>query len=76
MIYALYVIQILVCLALITLITTSDKEEGGLGGALGGGSGGNKGRYKPGYEEQMDNITKYIAIAFIVVSLLIAFLSK
>lgn len=67
----LYVMQILVCSALILLVVTADKEEGGLSGAVGGGTGG-RGRYKPGYEEQRDNLTKYVAIMFVVVSLLIA----
>ena len=71
----LYVLQILVCLALIVLVTTSDKEEGGLSGAVGGGGGG-RGHYKPGYEEQRDNLTKYVAWAFVVVSLLIAAFHK
>jgi protein translocase SecG subunit len=71
MLYVIYTIQILICAVLIVLITTSDKEEGGLSGAIGGG-GGSKGRFKPGYEERMDTITKYFAVAFFVFSLIIA----
>ena len=68
----LYVIQILVCATLILLVVTADKEEGGLSSAIGGGSGGGQGRYKPGYEEQRDKLTQYVAWTFVVVSLLIA----
>ena len=67
----LYVLQILVCASLILLVVTADKEEGGLSGAIGGGGGG-RGRYKPGYEEQRDKLTQYVAWTFVAVSLLIA----
>lgn len=71
MIYFLYVLQILVCSVLILLVTTADKEEGGLSAAIGGGGGG-RGRFKPGYEERMDRLTRVFAIAFMVISLGIA----
>jgi protein translocase SecG subunit len=71
MLYAIFIIQILICSVLIGLVTSSDKEEGGLSGAIGGGAG-SRGRFKPGYEERMDIITKYFAIAFFVFSLIIA----
>ena len=72
MVYLMYAIQILICLGLILLVTTSSKDEGGLGSAIGGGGGGSRGRFKPGYEQQMDNITRYFAIGFFVGSLLVA----
>jgi len=73
--YVVYALQIIICSILILLVITADKEEGGLSSAIGGGSGG-KGRYKPGYEEQRDNLTRYTAIAFFVFSLIIAAIHK
>ena len=71
----MYVFQILICCMLILLVVTADKEEGGLGSAIGGG-GGSKGRFKPGYEERMDNLTKYFAWAFMICALIIASLAE
>jgi protein translocase SecG subunit len=75
MIYFFYGLEILVSSLLILMVITSDKEEGGLSSAIGGGAGG-KGRYKPGYEEQKDKITGWLATAFVVVSLIIAAFSN
>ena len=75
----LYIAQFLLAVtavSLIALVTTQTSKESGLG-ALGGGGGDTGGsRFKGGVEEKIDNITKQVAYAFLVLSAIVAILAR
>lgn len=66
------IIYVLVCLALIFVVLRQEDKEGGLSGAIVGGGESywakNKGR---SIEGQLEKATRYLAIVFIVLSVLL-----
>lgn len=69
-----YIVQLVICGVLIWLVMSRSGKDQGLG-ALGGGSQPTS-RFKPGFEQRLDDFTRNIAIAFMVVCLLSAYLNR
>lgn len=68
---ALTVIYIIICIALVILVLMQEGKTAGLGAVSGAAEtywGKNKGRSMEG---AMNKITKYLALAFIVISVLL-----
>jgi protein translocase SecG subunit len=66
----LLVLQALISIALVLLVMSQTTKNEGLTGTIGGNVSANfKG--KPGFEERLQNYTRYIAIAWFVISILI-----
>jgi protein translocase SecG subunit len=66
----LLVLQALISIALVLLVMSQTTKNEGLTGTIGGNVSANfKG--KPGFEERLQNYTRYVAIAWFVVSILI-----
>lgn len=67
----LMIIYAIICLALVALVLMQESKQNGLG-SIGGAAetywGKNKGRSMEG---KMEKITKYLAIGFIVLSLIL-----
>lgn len=63
--------EVLLSLILIALITSQTSKSEGLGGSIGGATSSNF-RFKPGFEERLDSITRNFAVAWMVTCLLIA----
>lgn len=68
----LQIVYILVCIALVFIILKQEGKYGGLSGALTGSSetywAKNKGR---SYEGKLELITKYLAAAFLILSVVL-----
>ena len=66
----LLVLQALVSIALIGLVMSQTTKNEGLTGTIGGNVSANfKG--KPGFEERLQNYTRYTGIAWFVISILV-----
>ena len=69
---AIEIVYILVCIALTFIVLRQEGKTGGLGGALTGSSdtywSKNKGR---SMEETQEKATKYLAAAFIIISVIL-----
>ena len=66
----LLVLQALISIALVLLVMSQTSKNEGLTGTIGGNVSANfKG--KPGFEERLQNYTRYIGIAWFVVSILV-----
>lgn len=68
------VIQIVVSLALFAVVMTQTTKSEGLTGTIGGKSESNF-RGKPGTEEKLQEITKWTAIAFLISSAIVGYIS-
>jgi preprotein translocase subunit SecG len=67
----LSIIQIFLAIGLIFIVAIQQTKNEGLSGSIGGQvSSSFKG--KPGFEERLNDITKYLGIGFFVVSILVA----
>lgn len=72
---ALGVIQVLFAIALIFIIDGQQTKNEGLGGTIGGRVQSSfKG--KPGFEERLSEMTKFLGIGFFATSLMIAILAN
>ena len=68
----LSLVQVLLALGLIFIVSIQTTKSEGLSGTIGGQvTSSFKG--KPGFEERLNDITKYLGIGFFVVSVLVAF---
>jgi protein translocase SecG subunit len=67
-----YVLQLISALALIGIVMSQASKSEGLSGTLGGKSE-SAFHGKPGFEEKLDVITKWAAIVFMVVSIMVAY---
>ncbi|MGI4790910.1 MAG: preprotein translocase subunit SecG [Janthinobacterium lividum] len=66
----LLILQALISIALVLLVMSQTTKNEGLTGTIGGNVSANfKG--KPGFEERLQNYTRYIGIAWFVVSILV-----
>lgn len=68
--YILLFVYFVICAALVFLVLVQTSKSEGLSGTL-GGSTQSIFKGKKSFEEQIDKITKYTAIAFIVLSIFI-----
>lgn len=66
------VIQVIAAIALIILMAMQTTKSEGLSGTIGGKT--ESAFSKPGREEQLELVTKYAAIAFLVLSAIFAYL--
>ncbi|MGD2206840.1 MAG: preprotein translocase subunit SecG [Anaerolineae bacterium] len=64
------IIQIIISIALITIILVQAKGQGGLGGIFGGGDSGGVYRTRRGVEKTLFNVTIGLAVAFFIISLI------
>jgi len=68
-------IQVSLAIALIFIIDGQESRNEGLGGTIGGKvSSSFKG--KPGFDERLTEITRYLGIGFFATSILVAFLAS
>ncbi len=68
----LSIVQVLLALGLIFIVSIQTTKSEGLSGTIGGQvTSSFKG--KPGFEERLNDITKYLGIGFFVVTVLVAF---
>jgi protein translocase SecG subunit len=66
----LLVLQALISIALILLVMSQTTKNEGLTGTIGGNVSANfKG--KPGFEERLQNYTRYLGISWFVISILV-----
>ena len=72
------VIQLLACLAIIVIVLMQSGKSAGLSGAIGGGSGDtflSKNKSKT-LDARLARMTKWVAVAFIVLTLVLDFVVK
>ena len=69
---AFYILQLVSALALIFIIMSQASKSEGLSGTLGGKTE-SAFQGKPGLEEKLDEITKWAAVVFMVVSIIVAY---
>lgn len=66
------IVYVLICIALVFIVLRQDSDESGLSSALTGGGNSywakNKGR---SLEGALEKATKYLAVAFVVISILL-----
>ena len=67
------ILQVIFALGLIGIVMTQASKQEGLGGAI---TGKTESAFqgKPGMEEKLDEITKWAAVGFMVVSFLVAYI--
>ena len=70
LLYIVRFFQFAISLALIVLVISQTHKAEGLGTAVGGASQGSSFRGRAGHEEIMSKYTAWMAVAFMVVSLL------
>ncbi len=73
MVTALMVIQLLVSLSLIVAVILQESKGEGLG-SIGGGSTQMLFRSVKGLDQVLERVTKYLAVAFMFLSLLLTFI--
>lgn len=67
----LSIIQVILALGVIFIVAIQQTKSEGLGGVIGGKvSSSFKG--KPGFEDRLNDLTRYLAIGFFVASILVA----
>lgn len=72
------IIQLLACLAIIVVVLMQSGKSAGLSGAIGGGSGDtflSKNKSKT-WDARMARMTKWVAVVFIVLTLVLDFVVK
>jgi preprotein translocase subunit SecG len=67
--WLIWIVQFLVSVGLIIAVVSQTTKHEGLGGTIGGSSSASF-RGRPGMEDQIQRITMYLAIAFMVTSIL------
>jgi protein translocase SecG subunit len=71
----LQIIQVIVGITLVVIVTSQTDKDPGMGGAFGGGGeGGGGSKYSGGYEEKLDDLAKNLSFAFLIISVLVAFI--
>lgn len=69
------VIQMISALALIAIVMSQATKSEGLSGTIGGKTE-SAFQGKPGFEERLDEITKWAAVFFMVASALVAYVAR
>jgi len=77
MLVVFQVLQVLVALGLIllTVVTTTKSEQSGGGGMGWGMIGGKSSSSIAGLEDQLTRLTTYVAVVFLIVSMVVAILN-
>jgi protein translocase SecG subunit len=73
--YLMYGLHAIISLGLIALVVAQTSKSEGLGAAVGGGSGGGSVRGRAGVDEQLAQYTRYVAVAFMIMSALLYMLA-
>lgn len=68
-VWVVWVIQFLISVGLVIAVVSQTARHEGLGGTFGGSSSASF-RGRPGVEDQIQKLTMYLAIAFMVTSIL------
>lgn len=76
MVILLKILLVLVSLTLIAVVLLQPGKSAGLSGAIAGGAEQIIGTKAKGYEKVLERVTKYVAIAFLVLSFVVAYLVK
>ncbi|MGM9992297.1 MAG: preprotein translocase subunit SecG [Candidatus Bruticola sp.] len=73
--YILMFLYLLVCICLTGVVMQREQKQGGLQGMLGGGTAVEHNKYqgKKSFEEQLKTVSNYLAVAFIVLSILVSY---
>lgn len=74
MIIALTILEVLIACGLIATVLLQSGKSAGLSGSIAGGAEAFFGGKKRGIDEFLGKLTKILAVAFMVISLLLAFL--
>ncbi|OEH86825.1 preprotein translocase subunit SecG [Desulfuribacillus stibiiarsenatis] len=74
MVVLLKVLLALVSLALIAVVLLQPGKSAGLSGAITGGAEQMMGTKAKGYERVLERITKFVAIGFLLLSFIVAYL--
>jgi len=74
--YILMAVYLVVCLGLIFAVIRQSGKNEGLGGMLGGGGSQNVFRGKKSMEEQLNTVTNYLAVTFMVLSMVISLVMR
>jgi preprotein translocase subunit SecG len=69
-VWLVWIVQFLVSVGLVLAVVSQTTKHEGLGGTIGGRASGPSFRGRPGVEDQIQKITAYLAVAFMVTSLL------
>ncbi len=71
----LIIVEVIISLALISTIILQSGKSAGLSGSIAGGSQAIFGGKKKGLDELLSRITAWLAVAFMVVTLVLALVS-
>ena len=74
--YILMVIYLLVCIGLIAIVLNKNTKSDGLSGMLGAGANQNSYHGKKSFEENMNTAANYLAVSFIVLSMVISLVMR
>lgn len=74
MVMFLTILQVIVCLGVIAAVVLQSGKSAGLSGSIAGGAETLFGGKKKGLDELLGKITRWLAVAFFVITLLITIL--
>lgn len=74
--YILMAVYLMVCVGLIASVLSQTSKNEGIGGMLGGGNTQSVFRGKKSFEEKLSTITNYLAVSFIVLSMMISLVMR
>ena len=73
---ALTIIDVILALGIIAAVLLQSGKSAGLSGSIAGGAEMLFGGKKKGLDELLAKITKWVAVAFLIVSLILAFFER
>ena len=74
--YLLMALYLLVCVGLIAAVSSQTSKNEGLGGMLGGGNTQSVFQGKKSLEESLSTVTNYLAVSFIVLSMVVSLVMR
>ncbi len=74
--YILMVVYLLVCIGLIVIVLNKNTKSDGLGAMMGAGANQSSYHGKKSYEEQLSSAANYLAVSFIVLSMVISLVMR
>lgn len=74
--YIVMAVYLMICVGLIASVLSQTSKNEGLGGMLGGGSTQSVFRGKKSFEESLSTITNYLAVSFILLSMMISLVMR
>ena len=76
MVVLLKILLVIISLALIAVVLLQPGKSAGLSGAIAGGAEQMIGTKAKGYEKVLERVTKFVAIAFLLLTFIVAYLVK